>query len=617
LYGSGGTLTNDSTPNATFTGVAGTIYTLRYTVSNGCGSTSDDMNVSFSLGGGSGCSPQPSQANAGPDASNLCGVATLNANAPTVGTGQWSKISGSGGSFANASSASTTFTGTAGQTYVLRWTIANACGSTADELTLVFVGAPTTANAGLDQTNVTTQFATLNGNAPTVGSGQWSIVAGVGGSLSGGTQNNSLFTGLSGNSYVLKWTITNACGVKDSDEVIIAFDSLGGSSCPPTSRANAGRDSAFFCFGGTLYADSVINGTGTWSVISGTTFYVERPNVHNSRFYGNRNNTYRLVWTVNGICGTSKDTVQITILDTASVRIANAGLTSVELNGDTTYVLSANAPLTGSVGTWTVISGYIGSFSNVNSPTAIYYSKNNVTSTLRWTFSNSCGIINSDTIQIIVRLTSGCVSKDTVLDSRDGQKYPTVSIGTQCWMAKNMNVGVQMPSMFNQLNNGIVEKYCFDDQGNNCSIYGGLYQWAEAVQYQNGATNVSSPNPSFSGYIQGICPAGWHFPSDLEWNVLETFLGGYGVAGGKMKLISNLWRSPNTGANNISGFSALPGGFNNSSQFSNLGYSSNFWSSNDFSSTLAFFRNLSSENSSFDWNIYDKARGLSVRCLKD
>jgi uncharacterized protein (TIGR02145 family) len=167
------------------------------------------------------------------------------------------------------------------------------------------------------------------------------------------------------------------------------------------------------------------------------------------------------------------------------------------------------------------------------------------------------------------------------------------------------------------LNNGIVEKYCFDDQGNNCSIYGGLYQWAEAVQYQNGATNVSSPNPSFSGYIQGICPAGWHFPSDLAWNVLETFLGGSGVAGGKMKLISYLWNYPNTGANNISGFSALPGGFNNSSQFSNLGYSSNFWSTSENSSTSASYLNLVYNSSIINSYSVNKSYGFSVRCLKD
>ena len=609
LFGIGGNLTNANSPNATFTGVAGTIYTLRFTVSNACGSTFDEMNVSFTSGGGSGCSPQPSVANAGPDAFNQCGTTTLNATTPTVGTGTWSIISGNGGSFSNTASPAATFTGTAGQTYTLRWTVSNGCGSTADEVSVSFVAPPTTANAGLDQFNVTTPTAVLNATAPTQGSGIWTVVAGVGGSITNVSDPASSFTGLAGNTYILKWKITNTCGVFSEDEVRISFDSTGGTSCPPSSRANAGRDSAFFCFGGTLYADSVINGTGTWSVISGTTFYVERPNVHNSRFYGNRNNTYRLVWTVNGICGLSRDTVQITILDTFSVRIADAGPSTKVLNGDTVLVLSANSPLTGSIGTWSVISGFQGTFSNPNSPTATYFSKNNTTSTLRWTFSNSCGIINSDTIRITIQLTSGCVSNDTVVDLRDGQKYPTVSIGNQCWLAKNMNVGVIYPGAFNQPNNQVIEKYCYNDQLINCTTYGGLYQWAEAVQYQNGASNTTSPSPAFLGNIQGICPSGWHLPSLLEWTNLT-----YPFSGGSI----NDLKSISFSGNNSAGFNVISSGLRTTSGgFISLNTSAYFWSSSEnFPSNSASSYYFQNSNSAYDVN-NSKQYGFSVRCLKD
>jgi uncharacterized protein (TIGR02145 family) len=619
LYGSGGTLTNDSTPNATFTGVAGTIYTLRYTVSNGCGSTSDDMNVSFSSGGGSGCSPQPSQANAGPDASNLCGVATLNANVPTVGTGQWSKISGSGGSFANSSSASTTFTGTAGETYVLRWTITNACGSTADELTLVFVGAPTTANAGLDQTNVTTQFAALNGNAPTVGSGQWTIVAGVGGSLSGASTRNATFTGTPTQTYTLRWTITNACGTTTFDDVQITFGSTGGTPCTPLpTSANAGPDSASFCPGSLLYANSAFVGTGQWSVVSGTSFYFTDISQHNSAFYGSSGQTYTLRWTITTPCGQSSDEVVVTVPGT--VNTANADqLQANIITIDTAYTLSANAPNAGCVGTWSVISGVAGTFSNINDPKATYRGFNNTSSTLKWTISNACGVQSSDTVRIDFRLSLACGGQTNFTDPRDGQVYPLVGIGTQCWMAKNMNIGTMIPSANgDQTNNQVIEKYCYNDNLTNCTTYGGLYQWAEAVQYQNGGTNVTSPNPAFSGNIRGLCPAGWHLPSDAEWTTLENTLGGTNTAGIALKS-TNLWYSSvGTQGTNSSGFNALPGGYRGTGgTFYNIGYVTFFWSSSESSSTNAFNRNLYYYNSNIGRDNGFKYGGFSARCTQD
>ncbi len=626
LFGSGGTLTNSNTPNATFTGVAGTIYTLRFTVSNGCGSTFDDMNVSFSSGGGSGCSPQPSQANAGPDASNLCGAATLNANVPTVGTGQWSIISGSGGSFANSSSASTTFTGTAGQTFVLRWTITNACGSTSDELTLVFVGAPTTANAGLDQTNVTTQFATLNGNAPTVGSGQWNIVAGVGGSLSGARNRNATFTGSPTQTYTLRWTITNACGTSTFDDVQIRFGTTGGTPCTPLpTTANAGPDSAAFCQGSSLYANAVSPGSGQWSVVSGTSFYFSDISQHNSAFYGSSGQTYTLRWTISTPCGQSSDEVVVTVPGTVNTANADPNQSFTYLV-DSVYPLNANAANAGSVGTWSVISGFAGTFSNLNDPNAIYRGSNNSTSTLKWTISNACGSQTLDTVQITFQVfilppSTACSGQTNFNDPRDGQVYPLLGIGTQCWMAKNMNVGTMIPSANgDQTNNQVIEKYCYNNDPNICTTYGGLYQWAEAVQYQNGGTNVTSPNPAFSGNIRGLCPAGWHLPGDAEWTTLENTLGGSNTAGIALKS-TNLWNfyTIQTQGNNASGFNALPSGVFDpiGPFFFGLGRNSYFWTSSEFSNNSAISRNLESFFSNIDGRSITKGNGFSVRCLKD
>ena len=90
-------------------------------------------------------------------------------------------------------------------------------------------------------------------------------------------------------------------------------------------------------------------------------------------------------------------------------------------------------------------------------------------------------------------------------------------------MAQNLNVGVLIGGRINQNNNGIIEKYCYADLDGNCSILGGLYQCNEMMQY----TTTEG--------TQGICPGGWHLPTDAEWSGLISFLTGQSVAGGKMK----------------------------------------------------------------------------------
>ena len=151
-----------------------------------------------------------------------------------------------------------------------------------------------------------------------------------------------------------------------------------------------------------------------------------------------------------------------------------------------------------------------------------------------------------------------------ITDTRDTKVYSTVLIGTQCWFAQNLNVGTKLNVTENQTNNSIIEKYCYNNADASCDVYGGLYQWAETVQYLNGATNTASWTPVPTGNVQGICPGGWHIPSDAEWTTLSTFLGGESVAGGKLKEAGIAhWASPNSGATNSSGFTALPGGNRN------------------------------------------------------
>ncbi|MFH1159676.1 MAG: FISUMP domain-containing protein [bacterium] len=193
------------------------------------------------------------------------------------------------------------------------------------------------------------------------------------------------------------------------------------------------------------------------------------------------------------------------------------------------------------------------------------------------------------------------------LDFRDNRSYHTVMIGTQCWFAQNLNIGIKINGTVNQTNNGTIEKYCYNDVEWNCDVYGGLYQWDEMMQY------VTTPG------TQGICPTGWHLPTDAEWTILTTYLGGVSVAGGKMKETGTThWASPNTGATNISGFTALPGGYRyNYGDFGHLTLDAYFWSSSQDGAATAWQRGLANTNEGVSRYSWLKVYGFSARCVKD
>jgi len=192
-------------------------------------------------------------------------------------------------------------------------------------------------------------------------------------------------------------------------------------------------------------------------------------------------------------------------------------------------------------------------------------------------------------------------------DNRDGKNYNTILIGTQCWMAQNLNIGIKISGYSEQTNNGILEKYCFGNSAGNCDVYGGLYQWNEMMNY--------STNPGLSG----ICPTGWHLPVDAEWTILTTFLGGEENAGGKLKEEGTVfWFFPNTGATNSSGFTGLPSGFRwPDGSFYGLGDNAVLWSSSQHDASTAWRRMLSAYGAYVRRYFDDKSFGFSVRCLKD
>ena len=203
------------------------------------------------------------------------------------------------------------------------------------------------------------------------------------------------------------------------------------------------------------------------------------------------------------------------------------------------------------------------------------------------------------------------------IDPRDGTRYKTVKIGNQLWMAENLkylpsvspsNVGSETDPLY----------YVYGYQGtdilaakatDNYKTYGVLYNWEAA---------------------KASCPKGWHLPSDTEYKILEMYLGmtqaqadvtGWRGTdqGGKLKEAGTThWISPNTGATNSSGFTALPAGCRSTNgSFYDLGSYTYFWSSSASSSSNAWVRCLYASNSTVGRYYNDKASGFSVRCLRD
>jgi uncharacterized protein (TIGR02145 family) len=195
----------------------------------------------------------------------------------------------------------------------------------------------------------------------------------------------------------------------------------------------------------------------------------------------------------------------------------------------------------------------------------------------------------------------------------DGNHYATVKIGTgrfeQFWMAENLKVGTAIDSTQLPSDNGIIEYYCYQDNLGLCAVYGGLYKWNEMMNYSTAEGS------------QGICPVGWHVPTNQEFYDLEIFLGGMYVAGGKLKETGTAhWNANNVGATNETGFTALPGGELESwgPVYGLLGYTAWFWSSSPgLIGGSHFYMYLSNGSETLHRMDDPFGSSYSVRCILD
>ena len=205
-------------------------------------------------------------------------------------------------------------------------------------------------------------------------------------------------------------------------------------------------------------------------------------------------------------------------------------------------------------------------------------------------------------------------------DLRDGNHYNVVQIGDQLWMAENLKY---LPSVvgLGTYSKTIPYYYVYGYDGTDVSAAKATVNYTTYGVLYNGAAAMvgdirSNANPSG---VQGVCPDGWHLPSDAEWIQLYDYVGGIDVAGGKLKDTTSYWNSPNIGATNESGFTALPGGYFYYTAFYDIGIGGVWWSctADEYSPDFFWGPYLGNNIANVFWRTNGMEMGFSVRCVKD
>ncbi|HNS18356.1 MAG TPA: FISUMP domain-containing protein [Bacteroidales bacterium] len=611
------------------------------------------------------CEPQPSQSDAGPDQLDLQDTyTTLSGNVPDCGTGVWKIISGTGGILADTLNPVSGFQGLEFHEYALTWTISTICGSSTDTVFVSFSEVPGLPCPGLP----TVTYAGRTYNTVRIGNQCWLKENLDIGTLVPGTIEQS------NNGIIEKYCYNNdtaLCSIygglyqwDEAMQYVVAEGTQG--ICPlgwhiPTNHEwsvlEAHADSQY-PFGDPEWDKDWWRGLDAGGQLKDTTGLWSEPNTGATNKYGftalpagirdqitglfDEMDSSAYFWTSTR---TEMEFIILRLLDFQHSNIlrysysyehpghsircirgcwpppsqADAGLDQNDVPGTFT-TLTGNTPAYGT-GVWLLINGTGGTILDTLNPASGFLGQIDSTYVLTWTISNDCGS-SVDTVQVNFVFNCG----DPLTDSRDGQSYATVLVGTQCWMAENLNIGIRMNSTtggYQQTDNDTIEKYCYNNDPAQCMVYGALYEWPEAMNYvtQEGT--------------QGICPPNWHIPTDTEWKILTGTVdtefpagdpewnktGWCGSdAGGNLKETGFVhWDDPNTGATNSSGFTGLPGGYRSiyDGDFEERNTLGTFWSSSQENEINAWSRYLHYNDARISRFLCDKVDAFSVRCLKD
>jgi len=394
----------------------------------------------------------------------------------------------------------------------------------------------------------------------------------------------------------------------------------------PGPTASAGG-TATICNGSSTTLTASGGGTYLWSNSATTAAITVSPS---------STTNFTVSVTLSGCTSTASATVTVV----AAPSTANAGSDQLNVAG-TSATLAGNSPGTGS-GLWSILSGTGGNITTPVSPSSGFTGTSGNSYVLTWTISNAPCTASSDNVTISFA-SAACGGLSTVSDV-DGNSYNTIAIGTQCWMKENLKTtkyknSVAIPNVTVGTTWAALSTGAYCDQNNtpsNSNTYGRLYNW-----YAVGNSN-------------GLCPNGWHAPNDAEWCTLENAVEPgsdalCNISGATPRgtyvaqsLRATSWAS----GTNASGFTALPGGDryldNGNAYYNGMGTWAGFWTAttNDYQNYVsqtcwdddlqdyvdcsywqtipaAWYRYFASGNGSYRDNIYGKAQGFSVRCVKD
>jgi uncharacterized protein (TIGR02145 family) len=197
-------------------------------------------------------------------------------------------------------------------------------------------------------------------------------------------------------------------------------------------------------------------------------------------------------------------------------------------------------------------------------------------------------------VTIVIRNASPFTCGNNLTDIRDGKIYPTVKVGGQCWLAENLNYGTMIPGNITQRDNCSIEKYCYQDLSANCNVQGANYQWDELMRYDDTPAQ------------QGLCPPGWHVPTEAEWHTLFSNWINNAFAGAPLKY------------SGYSEYNALLAGVRHMNvQWDYQNFATFFWSSTPYNVYKAWSHGMNDYDPSVAAYPALRSNAFSVRCLKE